>query len=105
MSNKLVKKTPEQLQKEENERYMAGKPSRLEVANYVNAMLEKNYLPLIATLENHLKLSTMVLQGVLIDKGVCTGEEIKEITEEFQKRQQEEIQKQMKQSEEQKDNK
>lgn len=102
MSNKLVKKTPEQIQQEENERYMAGKPSRLEVANYVNAMLEKNYMPLIAALTNQVKLSTMVLQGVLIDKGVCTGEEIKEITEEFQKRQQEEIQKQL---EEQKDNK
>lgn len=102
MSNKLVKKTPEQIQQEENERYMAGKPSRLEVANYVNAMLEKNYMPLIASLTNQVKLSTMVLQGVLIDKGVCTGEEIKEITEEFQKRQQEEIQKQL---EEQKDNK
>lgn len=101
MSNKLVKKTPEQIQQEENERYMAGKPSRLEVSNYVNAMLEKNYMPLIVSLTNQVKLSTMVLQGVLIDKGVCTGEEIKEITEEFQKRQQEEIQKQF---EEQKNN-
>ena len=42
MSNKLAKLTPEQKQQQENERYMQGKPTRMEVANYVNALLEES---------------------------------------------------------------
>ena len=63
-----------------DERYMNGNPTRLEVANYVNALLEEHYMPHIQGL---IQMSSMVLQAILIKKNVCTGDELKEITEEF----------------------
>lgn len=63
-----------------DERYMNGTPTRLEVANYVNALIEEHYMPHIQGL---IQMSSMVLQGILIKKNVCTGDELKEITEEF----------------------
>ena len=64
----------------EDKRYMEGKPNRIEVANYVNSLIENHYMP---TITNYIQMSSMVLQAILIEKGVCTGEEIKEITEKF----------------------
>ena len=63
-----------------DERYLNGHPTRMEVANYVNALLEEHYMPHIQGL---IQMSSMVLQAILIKKGVCTGKELKEITEEF----------------------
>lgn len=86
--NKPVKLTLEQKQQQDDERYMGGKPSRMEVANYVQAVMENHYIP---QLYNQLQLGLMTIQAILIEKGICTGEEIEEITKEFLKRQQEEI--------------
>ena len=89
MSNKLIKSTPEQRQQRENEQYLNGKPSRLEVANYVNSLLEEKYMPQI---QGQTSLGFMVIQAILIEKGVCTGEEIEELTKKFIKQKQQEVQ-------------
>lgn len=90
MSNKLVKLTPEQKKQQEDEQYMRGKPTRMEVSNFVNSVMEEHYIPLLT---NQMRLSAMVLQAILIDKDICTGEEIEEITKEFVKKQEEEMKK------------
>lgn len=61
-------------------KWLEDHPTRLEVSNYINALWEHHYLPLVT---NYIQISSMVLQAILIDKGVCTGEEIKDITEKF----------------------
>ena len=66
----------------EDKKYMEGKPNRIEVANYVNGLLDNHYMPLIT---NYIQMSSMVLQAILIEKGVCTGDEIKDVTEKFVK--------------------
>lgn len=77
----------EQRQAEENENYMKGRPSRVEVANYVNSILEQKFVPAImAEINNYQKsvqLGFMALQAILINKGICTGEEIEEVTKQF----------------------
>lgn len=70
-------------QQKADEQYMLGRPNRMEVANYVNALLEEHYMPSILERENSFRLGLMVIQSILIKKGICTGDEIKEITEEF----------------------
>lgn len=70
-------------QQKADEQYMLGRPNRIEVANYVNALLEEHYMPSIIDRENSFRLGLMVIQSILIKKGICTGDEIKEITEEF----------------------
>lgn len=88
MSNKVVNLTEEQKKQRETESYLQGRPNRLEVSNYVNSLLEEHYLPLIT---RQIQMSAMVLQGILIKKGITTGEEIEEITKEFIKQQQKEL--------------
>lgn len=96
MSNKIIKLTPEQQKQRDDESYLKGRPNRLEVANYVNSLLENEYLPRIL---NTIRISAMVLQSILIEKGICTGEEIESITKEFVERQEQEIANQSKESE------
>lgn len=64
----------------DDKKYMESKPNRIEVANYVNSLMENHYMPLIT---NYIQMSSMVLQAILLQKGICTGDEIKEITEKF----------------------
>lgn len=90
MSNKLAKLTPEQKKQQEDEQYMRGRPNRMEVANYVNALLEDKYMPMI---QGQTSLGFMVIQAILIEKGICTGEEIEEITKKFVAQRQQEAQK------------
>lgn len=90
MSNKLAKLTPEQKKQQEDEQYMRGRPTRMEVANYVNALLEDKYMPMI---QGQTSLGFMVIQAILIEKGICTGEEIEEITKKFVVQRQQEAQK------------
>lgn len=90
MSNKIAKLTPEQKKQQDDERYMQGRPTRLEVANYVNALLENKYMP---QLQGQTSLGFMVIQAILIEKGICTGEEIEEITKRFINQRQQEAQK------------
>lgn len=90
MSNKLAKLTPEQKKQQEDEQYMRGRPTRMEVANYVNALLEDKYMPMI---QGQTSLGFMVIQAILIEKGICTGEEIEEITKKFVAQRQQEAQK------------
>ena len=85
MSNKLVKLTPEQKKQQDDERYMQGRPTRMEVANYVNALLEQKYIP---QLQEQTSMGFMVIQALLIEKGICTGEEIEQMTKEFIKQKQ-----------------
>lgn len=90
MSNKLAKLTPEQKKQQEDEQYMRGRPNRMEVANYVNALLEDKYMPMI---QGQTSLGFMVIQAILIEKGICTSEEIEEITKKFVAQRQQEAQK------------
>ena len=69
----------------ENKKWLSEHPTRLEVGNYVNALMERHYMPVIT---NYIQMSSMVLQAILIEKGVCTGDEIKNITEKFVSEQQ-----------------
>ena len=78
----IAKATSKKLKDKADERYLAGHPTRMEVANYVNALLEERYLPHIQSL---IQMSSMVLQAILIKKNICTGEELKEVTEDFVK--------------------
>ena len=90
MSNKLAKLTPEQKKQQEDEQYMRGRPNRMEVANYVNALLEDKYMPMI---QGQTSLGFMVIQAILIEKGICTVDEIEEITKKFVAQRQQEAQK------------
>lgn len=87
----------EEKQREENENFMRGRPNRAEVANYVNALLEEKYMPeiqkLIAQTQQSTQLGLMALQAILIQKGICTGDEIQETTKQFIKAHQEELNK------------
>lgn len=65
-----------------DEEYMKGTPNRAEVANYVASVMENFYVPMIS---NQVQLSMMVLQAVLLEKEVCTGDDIKRITQSFTK--------------------
>jgi len=87
-------------QQKADEQYMMGKPNRMEVANYVNALLEEHYIPSILERENSFRLGLMVVQSILIKKGICTGDEIKEITEEFLENMKKEQEKAQKEAEE-----
>lgn len=69
----------------ENQKWLSEHPTRMEVASYVNALWERHYLP---TITNYIQMSSMVLQAILLEKGVCTGDEIKSITEKFVSEQQ-----------------
>ena len=81
----------------EDERYMKEKPSRYEVASYVNSLMEKHYLPLVT---NYIQMSSMVIQAILLEKGICTGEEIKKMTEQFVAEQQKRIEEQQREQKE-----
>ena len=116
MSNKLVKNQkqpdngkvmammsppeidPDAQTSPEDIKYMNGKPTRVEVANYVNALLEEHYMPRIdqsmQMINQGAKLGIMIMQAILIDKGICTGEEIEQFTHNFIEHQKEEIKKQ-----------
>lgn len=73
-----------------DQKYLYGTPTRAEVANYVNALLEEKYIPelkkLIMTVNAHASLSHQVVLAILLKKGICTEAEVKELTEEFIKR-------------------
>lgn len=78
---KVSKKTKVPVVKlESNEDYMKGQPTRAEVAQYVSSAMENFYIPLLS---EQVQLSAMIIQAILIEKNVCTGEEIKRITKEF----------------------
>lgn len=85
VSKKLEKKIekrkqPVVTQSSSDNDYMKGVPNRIEVANYVASVMENFYLPLIS---NQVQLSTMILQAVLLEKDICSGEDIKRITKSF----------------------
>lgn len=87
----------EQKKREETEQFMKGRPNRAEVANYVNSLLEEKYMPeiqrLIGTVQNSTQLGFMTLQAILINKGICTGDEIQQVTKEFIQAQKAEMEK------------
>ena len=87
MSNKLVKLSEEEKQRQMDESFLKGRPNRLEVMNYVNSIIEEKYLPEVYA---KMQLSIMTLQAILINKGIVTGEEIEKITQEFLERSKEE---------------
>lgn len=64
----------------EDKKWLNERPTRMEIINYVNALWEHHHLP---TITNYIQISSMVIQAILIDKGICTGDEIKDITEKF----------------------
>lgn len=62
------------------EDYMNQTPSRGEVAGYVQSIMDGYYMPLISS---QIQLSSVILQGILLEKGLCTSEEMKEIAANF----------------------
>lgn len=74
----------------EDVKYLNGTPTRMEVANYVNSLLEEEYMPKLARAINanasSAKLGIMIMQAILIEKGICTGDEIEKLTTEFMER-------------------
>ena len=80
IAEKAVNKRMEDFLSPEDNKYMHSKPTRIEVANYINALMDNHYMPLI---NNNIQMSMMVLQAIMLKKGICTGDEIKEITEQF----------------------
>ncbi len=97
----MEKKTevnPEEAQKKkEAEEFLKGTPTRAEVANYVNSLLEEIFMPEVEKnvkkILPSIQLGFMIIQSILLKKGICTGEELKEITEEFLKTSMEEVKK------------
>lgn len=91
------KQKAEQKQRAQDEQYMQGRPTRLEVCNYVNALLEDKYAPAIQSMISQTaqaaQISIMVMQSILIQKGLTTGDELKDLTEAFMKRYSEELKK------------
>lgn len=67
---------------EQDKKYLQGKPTRMEVANYVNSLMEQHWAP---RLIHQTQLGIMILQGILLKKNVCTPDELKSLTEEFVK--------------------
>ena len=78
----------------EDEEYLNGIPSRMEVANFVNALLEEKYLPHLLNqdekVEATCRFAIMAIQAILIQKGICTAEEFQEASESIIKAAQEE---------------
>lgn len=91
------KQKAEQKQRAQDEQYMQGRPTRLEVCNYVNSLLEEKYTPVIQSMISQTaqsaQISIMVMQSILIQKGLTTGDELKDLTEAFMKRYSEELKK------------
>lgn len=91
------KQKAEQKQRAQDEQYMQGRPTRMEVASYCNALIEEKYMPaiqsLVAQTAQAAQISIMVMQSILIQKGLTTGDELKELTEVFMKRYSEELKK------------
>lgn len=85
---------------DEEKEYLSQNPNRLEVANYVNSLLEHQYVPMIMS---HIQLSSMVLQAILIEKKVCTGEEIEAISKQFVEEQMKRAKEEMEKVEKSKD--
>lgn len=94
MSNKLKQLTEEERKKQEDEAYLKGRPTRAEVANYCNGLMEEHYMPEVmrhfSDTQQAMQLGFMVVQAILIQKGICTKEEISEMTQEFVKLKQKE---------------
>lgn len=103
MSNKLVQLTDEQKKQQEDERFLQGRPNRMEVAQYVNGLLEDKYMPEIQqtnyNIQQAMTLGFMVLQSILIEKGIATGEEIEARTKEFIEQQKKDLEEKQKSSE------
>ena len=72
-----------------DQKYLNSAPTRIEVANYVNALNEEKVIPeikkLIMAVNAHASLSNQVVLGLLIKKGICTEEEVKQMTEDLVK--------------------
>lgn len=72
-----------------DQKYLNSAPTRIEVANYVTAINEEKVIPeikkLIMAVNAHASLSNQVVLGLLIKKGICTEEEVKQMTEDLVK--------------------
>lgn len=95
MGKKLVELSKEDKAAREDEDFMMKRPNRMEVANYVNSLLDQKYMPHIDGKLTSVKLGLMIIQSILIDKGICTGEEIESITKDFLERYKSEEQKEI----------
>lgn len=72
-----------------DQKYLNSAPTRVEVANYVTAIHEEKVIPeikrLIMCVNAHASLSNKVVLALLIKKGICTEEEVKQMTEDLVK--------------------
>lgn len=75
---KKIKKPKVELQSTED--YMNQSPTRGEVAGYIQSIMDGYYMPLISS---QVQLSSVIIQGILLEKGLCTSEEMREIASSF----------------------
>lgn len=68
-----------------SEGFLLETPNRREVANYVNNLVDARCLKLIDEVSYGATIGLMVIQSVLIQKGIATKEELQELTEQFLK--------------------
>lgn len=80
--------TEKQTQVETNDQdmeFLNGTPTRMEVANYVNGILEEKFMPSIQETINSMNSGYQILLALLIKKGLTSEDELKSIKEEFMK--------------------
>lgn len=65
--------------------FLLETPNRKEVASYVNNLVDARCLKLIDEVSYGATIGLMVIQSVLIQKGITTKEELQELTEQFLK--------------------
>ena len=73
----------------EEREYFNQTPTRMEVANYVNALLDSKYMPAlyqyIEGVKRGAQMATMVMNTILVRKGIVTLEEMDAIKDELEK--------------------
>ena len=70
---------------QEDAKFLRQHPTRAEMSNYINGVLTDKYIPAIAEsmykVEQSSRLGIMSLQAILVNKGICTGDELQQATQ------------------------
>lgn len=70
---------------EETEAFFNQQPTRAEVANYVNALIEHHVMPDVIERINRQTVVVNTILAVLVTKGIVTPEELQKVTAEVEK--------------------
>lgn len=69
---------------EEDEKFLNETPTRKEVVNFITGVMEDKYMPtilgLISQLERSQKLNAILIETILLNKNVCTQEDLENAT-------------------------